>query len=945
MLSTRAATLSSRVAATRKAVVVAGQRQAAISAVRRRDNISVRSIQSVAQTDRDTITRLLYSLGSKREVERHLRIFSSSSHPSQPAKFAVIKIGGAVFDDLDELALSLSFLYRVGLYPVVLHGAGPQMNDILESEGVKPEYEDGIRVTDAKTLQIARRVFLEQNLKLVGALEKLGTRARPITSGVFTATPLDPQKYGLVGKITRVDKRPLEASIRAGALPILTSLAESPEGQILNVNADVAAGELAKELEPLKIVFLNDKGGMYHGVTGEKLDVINLDEEYDHLMAQPWVKYGTKLKLREFKELLDVLPRSSSVAVISASNLQRELFTDSGAGTLIRRGWKMMRFGGFVGDAAAPGSGRQLIPKDRLRAILAARDPAIRAGHASLTALLAALDDAPRGSWTIYADEPLDALAVVSHPPGEVAVVQGLYASRAGVLNGVLDNVWGAVKQDHKRLFWTAGTAGSVAPSPSVPGQGPGDDEPIDRSWHFDRAEGSFTRAGKSLFWYGVPEIGELEREVRMLEISGRVERGWLPLAGRKSRDGLLGAASGAGGANAAPSVRSPGMGAPRSFSTLARVPGSTRGYATTCTDRKRVALIGARGFTGQALTSLLDAHPYLDLTHVSSRALEGWPLEGYEKSQITHTNLSPADVERMESQGEVDAWVMALPNGVCKPFVDAVERGSAERGKDGSVVVDLSADYRFEEGWTYGLPELYGRPAIRASKRISNPGCYATSSQLLIAPLLPYLSPPRWPTVFGVSGYSGAGTITQEGGEKGKGERPLTIPKVTPESLAGGVRPYSLTDHIHEREAGWHLSRLVSPSADGNGNGTTGGQGVQVAFVPTVGPFFSGIISTLSFPLSTALPASSIASLYASFYKASPLVRVQKGVPALADVQGHHGWVVGGVQVHSSGERVVVVGGLDNLLKGAATQCLQNLNLALGYDEYAGIPLETEVD
>lgn len=135
-----------------------------------------------------------------------------------------------------------------------------------------------IHVLDEKTLKIARRVFLEENLKLVGALEKLGTRARPITAGVFTADYLDKEKYGLVGRITRVDKRPIEASIRAGALPILTSLAETDNGQILNVNADIAAGELAKELEPMKIVFLNENGGLFHGVTGEKLDVINLDE-------------------------------------------------------------------------------------------------------------------------------------------------------------------------------------------------------------------------------------------------------------------------------------------------------------------------------------------------------------------------------------------------------------------------------------------------------------------------------------------------------------------------------------------------------------------------------------------------------------------------------------------------------------------------------------------
>ena len=157
--------LSVRVA--RRAVTVGGQRQAALQAVRKRDNISTRGLSSIAQTDRvcrtcfshrkqrfanrfhsqDTITRLLYSIGTKREVERHLRIFSSSSHPSQPAKFAVIKVGGAVLGQLDELALSLSFLYRVGLYPVVLHGAGPQLNDIMEREGVVPDYIDGIRVT------------------------------------------------------------------------------------------------------------------------------------------------------------------------------------------------------------------------------------------------------------------------------------------------------------------------------------------------------------------------------------------------------------------------------------------------------------------------------------------------------------------------------------------------------------------------------------------------------------------------------------------------------------------------------------------------------------------------------------------------------------------------------------------------------------------------------
>lgn len=89
---------------------------------------------------------------------------------------------------------------------------------------------------------------------------------------------MDKDKYQYVGKVTSINKELIESSIRAGALPILTSLAESEDGQILNVNADVAAGELAKALEPLKIVYLNEKCGLFNGITGKKIDVINLDE-------------------------------------------------------------------------------------------------------------------------------------------------------------------------------------------------------------------------------------------------------------------------------------------------------------------------------------------------------------------------------------------------------------------------------------------------------------------------------------------------------------------------------------------------------------------------------------------------------------------------------------------------------------------------------------------
>lgn len=384
-------------------------------------------------------------------------------------------------------------------------------------------------------------------------------------------------------------------------------------------------------------------------------------------MKESWVKYGTKLKLREFKELLDHLPRSSSVAVISASSLQKELFTDSGAGTLIRRGYKLFKHNNLDGIGA-----------DRFRQVVHDRDPEVLAGYQTVTGILSDLQKTP---YTIYGDEPLDAIAVVSHPEGETPVMTKLLPSRSGVLNNIMDNVFNAIKKDHRKLFWTAQV----------------DDE--NRAWHFERADGSFTRAGKSLFWYGVQDVSEVERTIKGFEEKGRIERSYLPVGPSAPPHRTAAAGSTPGGT--------------RAFSTMARrVPGSTRGYATAATEPapistepKRVGLIGARGFTGQALTTLLSGHPHLDLTHVSSRQLAGYPLRGYTKSAIDYSNLSTEDVQQMEKTGEVDAWIMALPNGVCKPFVDAVDRGAAERQGDKSVIVDLSADYRFEKGWTYGLP------------------------------------------------------------------------------------------------------------------------------------------------------------------------------------------------------------------------------------------------
>ncbi|GCE99062.1 protein arg5,6, mitochondrial [Zygosaccharomyces mellis] len=787
---------------------------------------------------RSTVVQLLNNISTKREVEQYLKYFTSVSQQ----QFAVIKVGGAIIsENLQELASCLAFLYHVGLYPIVLHGTGPQVNERLDALGVEPDYIDGIRITDETTMSVVRQCFLEQNLKLVTALEQLGVRARPITSGVFTADYLDEEKYRLVGDITGVTKDAIEASIKAGALPILTSLAETPSGQMLNVNADVAAGELARVFEPLKIVYLNEKGGIINGETNEKVSMINLDEEYDLLMQQSWVKYGTKLKIREIKELLDYLPRSSSVAIINVQDLQKELFTDSGAGTMIRRGYKLSKVGSLP----------EFPSSDALRQALT-NDVDIASGKQSVATYLRELE---HSNFSAYADEPMDALAIIKKDY-TVPKLDKFICTESAWLNNVSDNVFTALRNDFPSLQWVVNE----------------DDSNI--AWHFDKSQGSYLKNGKVLFWYGIEDLNTASRTIQ--EFITCVSQN----AGSPSYSGVFSSGQSS-----------------RAYSTK-----SAPKPQGTNTSAGRVGLIGARGHTGSNLVSLIDSHPYLEVAHVSSRELKGQKLQGYNKSEIIYETLQPQDVQKLESQGAIDFWVMALPNNVCKPYVEAID---SVKGK--SKIVDLSADHRFvpEDQWAYGLPELNSRDSIANTKKISNPGCFATGSQLSIAPLCDLIT--GLPTIFGVSGYSGAGTKPS--------------PKNDPNFLNNNLIPYTLTNHIHEREISTHLNR-------------------EVAFIPHVAQWFQGISLSVSVPIKKgSLTSESALELYQKFYEGEKLVHIQKDIPLVRDISGTHGVSIGGFKLNEQGDRLVVCGTIDNLLKGAATQCLQNMNLALKYGEYEGIP------
>ncbi|NUS60903.1 MAG: N-acetyl-gamma-glutamyl-phosphate reductase [Lysobacter sp.] len=319
---------------------------------------------------------------------------------------------------------------------------------------------------------------------------------------------------------------------------------------------------------------------------------------------------------------------------------------------------------------------------------------------------------------------------------------------------------------------------------------------------------------------------------------------------------------------------------------------------------KKTIGIVGARGHVGTELIKLVCGHPSFDLAYVSSRERAGRLVSDFEPAYTGELRYSAPAHEDLPTLG-ADAVVLALPNGKAAACVAAFDFAD----EADPVILDLSADFRFDPSWYYGLPELT-RARHAGQRRISNPGCYATAMQLAIAPMLEFLDGPV--QCFGVSGYSGAGTTASD--------------KNDPEKLRDNLMPYALTGHVHEREVSAQLRHPVE-------------------FMPHVAPHFRGLTITANLHLRTAFDREAVVARYRDAYANEALVHVGDDAPWVSRIAGAHHVEIGGFTLSEDGHRLVVVATEDNLLKGAATQALQNLNLAFGFDEFAGIPLDTRAE
>lgn len=336
---------------------------------------------------------------------------------------------------------------------------------------------------------------------------------------------------------------------------------------------------------------------------------------------------------------------------------------------------------------------------------------------------------------------------------------------------------------------------------------------------------------------------------------------------------------------------------------------------------RIHVGVIGASGYAGAELLRLCASHPSFEVVFAAASSHTGENVSGlYPSLALAYPDLVFGSAD--ESPGGLDVVFLALPHGLSQGLVE---------GLDAGLIVDLGADFRFDDlgvyeswygkthgapdltsGFAYGLVELF-RDEIVVTKSVAVPGCYPTAATLTIAPLLQRgLVEPTGIVVNAISGVSGAGRDPK--------------PSTTYGTVSENLTAYGLLSHRHTPEMEMGLSRVTDAPVD-------------VIFTPHLAPMNRGILATCYLRPSGEESTEELLEAMASAYKTEVFVEVDERIPSTKATHGSN-------SIHMTVRRdyrtgwVIAVGALDNLGKGAAGQAIQCANLMLGLDEAAGLSI-----
>jgi acetylglutamate kinase len=261
-------------------------------------------------------------------------------------KTVVIKYGGHAMDDpglADLFAQDVVLMRLVGMNPVVVHGGGPQITDLMARLGKEPEFVDGLRVTDAETVDIVRMALVGKvNREVVAALNQHGSLAVGLSgedAGLITVTMRD-ERLGFVGDITEIDASILHRLIREELIPVVATVGVDDTGQAYNVNADTVAGAIAQSLRAEKLVYLTDVPGLYADYGDETSLVSRTDVDgLQKLLADGKAADGMIPKLQSCVDALHGGVRRAHILDGRIPHvLLLEFFTREGVGTMIEAG-------------------------------------------------------------------------------------------------------------------------------------------------------------------------------------------------------------------------------------------------------------------------------------------------------------------------------------------------------------------------------------------------------------------------------------------------------------------------------------------------------------------------------------------------------------------------------------------------------------------------------
>jgi N-acetyl-gamma-glutamyl-phosphate reductase len=300
---------------------------------------------------------------------------------------------------------------------------------------------------------------------------------------------------------------------------------------------------------------------------------------------------------------------------------------------------------------------------------------------------------------------------------------------------------------------------------------------------------------------------------------------------------------------------------------------------------KNRIGVIGASGYVGYELIKLLEEREDIEIVVSNSESWYNKDLRelypGYRGTvQLTHYSIDEIN------EINPDVLFIAMKDGYAKQVVDKLK----------CRVIDLSRDFRFSDRAIYGLPEM-NKEKIRTASLVSNPGCYATGCILGSLPIVANGLAER--IIYDCkSGYSGAGRTPAY----------LNDPK----HYTDNVIAYKIVNHPHSDEIKHHL------------------RFEKISFTPHVVPLFRGIMCTIHIILAKRLTPEEAYEMYKEFYKGERQIEVVNYLPELHDVQHTNKCCIGGFEIDDA-DRLVVIATLDNLLKGASSQAIQNMDLMIG--------------